>query len=87
MPKIRIICAIPLLLPRLQQHKGEGTAHGQQNFDLGRGVDPLSNAAEAIEDKGNIGLSDETIREIGRACVNALAYRAQIRKGVKNEHV
>lgn len=41
---------------------------------------PYEGLAEAIEDKGNIGLSDETIREIGRACVNALAYRAQSRK-------
>ena len=41
---------------------------------------PYEGLAEAIEDKGNIGLPDETIREIGRACVNALAYRAQNRK-------
>lgn len=41
---------------------------------------PYEGLAEAIEDKGNIGLPDETIREIGRACVNALAYRAQSRK-------
>lgn len=41
---------------------------------------PYEGLAKAIEDRGNIGLSDETIREIGRACVNALAYRAQSRK-------
>lgn len=41
---------------------------------------PYEGLAEAIENKGNIGLPDETIREIGRACVNALAYRAQSRK-------
>lgn len=59
---------------------------GHLNVDAIPNKSPYEGLAEAIEDKGNIGLSDETIREIGRACVNALAYRAQIRKGVKNEH-
>ena len=58
---------------------------GHLNVDAIPNKSPYEGLAEAIEDKGNIGLSDETIREIGRACVNALAYRAQIRKGVKNE--
>lgn len=58
---------------------------GHLNVDPIPNKSPYEGLAEAIEDKGNIGLSDETIREIGRACVNALAYRAQIRKGVKNE--
>ncbi len=40
---------------------------------------PYEGLAKAIEDKGNIGLPDETIHEIGRACVNALAYRAKSR--------
>ena len=57
------------------------------NVDAIPNKSPYEGLAEAIEDKGNIGLSDETIREIGRACVNALAYRAQLRKEVKNEHV
>lgn len=56
---------------------------GHLNVDPIPNKSPYEGLAEAIEDKGNIGLSDETIREIGRACVNALAYRAQIRKGGK----
>lgn len=60
---------------------------GHLNVDAIPNKSPYEGLAEAIEDKGNIGLSDETIREIGRACVNALAYRAQLRKEVKNEHV
>ena len=60
---------------------------GHLNVDAIPNKSPYEGLAEAIEDKGNIGLSDETIREIGRACVNALAYRAQLKKEVKNEHV
>lgn len=54
---------------------------GHLNVDAIPNKSPYEGLAEAIEDRGNIGLSDETIREIGRACVNALAYRAQSRKG------
>lgn len=54
---------------------------GHLNVDPIPNKSPYEGLAEAIEDKGNIGLSDETIREIGRSCVNALAYRSQIRKG------
>ena len=53
---------------------------GHLNVDAIPNKSPYEGLAEAIEDRGNIGLSDETIREIGRACVNALAYRAQSRK-------
>lgn len=53
---------------------------GQLHVDAIPDKSPYEGLAKAIEDKGNIGLPDEIIQEIGRACVNALAYRAQSRK-------
>lgn len=54
---------------------------GHLNVDAIPNKIPYEGLAQAIADPGNIGLTDEVIEEIGAACVKALAYRAQSRKG------
>ena len=41
---------------------------------------PYDGLAKAITDPSNIGLEDQTIEEIGQACMTALAHRAKRRK-------
>ena len=41
---------------------------------------PYDGLAKAIADPGNIGLEDQTIEEIGQACMTALAHRAKHRR-------
>ena len=67
---------------------------GRQNFRLyvdyaGRlmvdvipNKSPYEGLAKAISDPTNTGLADEVIREIGAACVTALAHRAENRKTI-----
>ena len=43
---------------------------------------PYDGLAKAIADPGNIGLEDQTIEEIGQACMTALAHRAKRRKEI-----
>ena len=53
---------------------------GNLSVDVIPNKSPYEDLAKYIEDKTNTGLSDETIHEIGQACINALAYRSKARK-------